>query len=155
MNLFNDSTIFFNKEGDVWKILDIAVEYGNPTKIIVNRECSFKASVDEGLNKLKEFAPKHTVFIDCSATEALTGMYQKSSSVERYTIDDFDKSVAQTNLAFSKKLILLNSKCKQTKIDIESFKFSKSKDDNVKYITEKDGFVACIRMALHYYGGIV
>lgn len=148
------STIFFNKEGDNWKALDIAVKYDEETKIIVNREIVFKASVEEGLKKLKEFAPNKKVFIDCSATEALSGMYQKNSFVERYEISDFDKSVAQTNLAFSKKLILLNKSCKLTKIDIESFKFSKSKDETVKYITEKDGFVSCIRMALHYYGGI-
>ena len=149
------NTIFFNKEGDNWKVLDIGVEYGEQTKLIVNRETMFKASVDEGLQKLKEFAPNKKIFIDCSATDALAGMYQKNSSVERYIIEDFDKSVAQTSLAFSKKLILINNTCKQTQIDIESFKFSKSKDETVKYITEKDGFVACIRMALQYYGGIV
>lgn len=149
------NTIFFNKEGDCWKVLEIAVNYGEETKLIVNRETTFKASVIEGLSKLKDFAPDKKIFIDCSATDALAGMFQKNSSVERYIIDDFDKSVAQTNLALSKKLILINNICKLTKIDIESFKFNKSKDENVKYITEKDGFVACIRMALQYYGGIV
>ena len=149
------STIFFNKEGDIWKAADIAVQYGETTKLVVRRETRFKASVDDGLAKLKEFGQGKKVFIDCSATEALQGMYAKHQSVERYEIDDFDKSVAQTNLGFDKKRILLTNDCRLTKADIENFKYSKSKDENVKYVTTKDGFVACIRLALHYYGGIV
>lgn len=149
------STIFFNKEGDIWKMLDIAIKYGENTSIVVKRELRFKGSVEDGLQQLKEFAPEHSLFIDCSSTEALRGMISKNISIERYEIEDFDKSVAQTNLAFSKKSILLDNHCVLTKADIENFKFTKSKDDNVKYLTTKDGFVACIRVALHYYGGII
>lgn len=148
-------TIFFNKEGDNWKVLEIAVKYGELTKLIVTSEISFKASVSEGLNKLKQFSPSKSVFIDCSSSEALKGMVQKSTIVERYEIQDFDMSVAQLNLAFDKKLVLLDKQCKLCKADIESFKFSKSKDENVKYITTKDGFVACLRIALKYVGGIL
>ena len=104
---------------------------------------------------LKKFAPDKSVFIDCSANAGLNGIINKSGYVERYDIDDFDKSVAQLNLAFAKKLVLIDESCKLTKVDIESFKFSKSKDDNMKYATKKDGFVACLRMALHYYGGVI
>ena len=82
-------------------------------------------------------------------------MTTKKGSVERYEVEDFDKSVAQTNLAFSMKRILLDDKCVLTKSDIENFKYSKSKDETVKYLTQKDGFVACLRLALQYYGGIV
>lgn len=149
------STVFFNKEGDIWKCVEIAVKYGVTTELVVKNEIRFKASVDEGLKKLKEFAPGKTVFIDCSATEAMTGMIGKSTSVERYEIEDFDRSVAQLNLAFAKKRILIDKHCTLLKGDIENFKFSKSKDDNVKYVTTKDGFVACLRIALHYYGGII
>lgn len=155
------STIFFNKEGDNWKVLEIDIRYGETTKLYVRRELKFKASIDEGLSKLKEFAPDKKVFIDCSPTPALEGMYRKTTYVERYAVDeinktdDFDKSVAQLNLAFAKKLILIDKNCKLTKGDIENFKFSKSKDENVKYITQKDGFVACMRIALKYFGGII
>ena len=93
--------------------------------------------------------------IDCSATDALQGMYTKSNFVERYEITDFDRSVAQLNLAFSKKRILIYQNCKLTKSDITNFKSSKSKDENVRYATTKDGFVACLRIAMTYYGGIV
>ena len=149
------NTIFFNKEGDMWKALDIAVQYGTETKLIVRKEIRFRASVEEGIARLKEFAPNKSVFIDCSATDAMRGMTAKNVTVERYEADDFDKSVAQANLAFAKKLILIDERCVSTKADIENFKFSKSKDENVRYVTTKDGFVACIRLALKYYGGIV
>lgn len=149
------NTIFFNKEGDMWKALDIAVQYGTETKLIVRKEIRFRASVEEGIARLKEFAPNKSVFIDCSATDAMRGMTAKNTTVERYEADDFDKSVAQANLAFAKKLILIDERCVSTKADIENFKFSKSKDENVRYVTTKDGFVACIRLALKYYGGIV
>lgn len=149
------STIFFNKEGDVWKVLDIAVKYGEITTLTVLRETRFKASIEDGFTKLKEFAPTKSVFIDCSATEAITGMYTQKSSIERYEIEDFDKSVAKLNLAFAKNRVFLNRDCKLTKTDIENCKFSKSKDDSVRYTTTKDGYVACIRVALQYYGGII
>lgn len=154
--LKNDySTVFFNKEGDIWKIVRIVVEYGIETKLYVTKELRFKGSVKDGLAELKRFAPDKSVFIDCSETEAMYGMTDKDISVEKYTINDFDKSVSQMNLAFAKKRVLLDKACHLVQNDIEAFKFSKSKDDNVKYITKKDGFVACLRVALHYFGGIV
>lgn len=149
------STIFFNKEGDLWKAQEIKVKYAEKTKLIVSKEVMFKASLEDGLNRLKTFAPKKSVFIDCSATPALSGMHQKSVTVERYEIEDFDKSVAQLNLAFSTKSVLVDRHCVSTKVDIENFKFAKSKDENVRYQTTKDGFIACMRVALKYYGGIV
>ena len=152
----NYSTIFFNKEGDIWKACEIAIKYGEQTQIIVKRETRFKASIEDGLKELKIFSPKSSIFIDCSATDAMKGMIKKDTTIERYEIEDFDQSVSQTNLAFSKKSILINKDCVLTKTDIENFKYSKTKDDeNVKYISTKDGFVACIRVALHYYGGII
>ena len=151
----NYSTVFFNKEGDNWKALEIVPLYGEETRLVVTREILFKADVDEGLRKLKEFGKDKKVFIDCSATEAMRGMTPQIASVERYEIEDFDKSVAQTNLAFSMKRILIDHSCVLTRGDIENFKYTKSKDDTVKYITQKDGFVACLRLALQYYGGIV
>lgn len=146
--------IFFNKEGDNWKVVEIAVRYGEVTTMYVTRETYFKASINDGLKKLKEFSNK-SVFIDCSAMEGLNGMSNNEITIDRYTIDDFDGSVTSLNLAFSKNLIFIDKNCKLVKSDIENFKFSKSKDDTVKYITEKDGFVSCIRIALKYYGGII
>lgn len=149
------TTVFFNKEGDVWKVSEIAVQYGEITKLVVLRETRFKADINEGLEKLKEFAPNKGLFIDCSATEALQGMTQKDVIVERYEIPDFDKSVAEFNLALGNKQVLIDKSCVITKSDIENFKFSKSKDETVKYVTTKDGAIANIRTALKYYGGIV
>lgn len=152
---YDYSTIFFNKEGDSWKVLDIGVQYGAETKIVVLREDRFRASIEDGLRLLREFGQGKKVYIDCSATEALQGVYARQQAIERYEIDDFDKSVGQANLGFSKKRIFVQNNCLWTKAEIENFKFSKSKDENVKYITTKDGFIACIRIALRYYGGII
>lgn len=149
------STVFFNKEGDNWKVLEIFVNYGETTQLIVSRELRFKASVEDGLQQLKEFAPSKNVFIDCSATDALQGMIQNSTIVERYgDFADFDKSVAQLNLAFANSSVLIDRRCDLLKSDIENFKFAKTKDENVKYATTKDGFVACLRTAMKYFGGI-
>lgn len=149
------TTIFFNKEGDYWKATQIGVEYGVESRLIVEKEIFFKSSIEEAITNLKKFAPHKNVFIDCSSTEAMKGMYQQNVSIERYVMDDFDMSVTQLNLAFSKNKILIHNDCKRTIADIENFKFSKSKDENVKYATTKDGFVACLRIALKYYGGII
>ena len=147
--------VFFNKEGDVWKALLIGIDYGVESKLIVKKEIRFKAGMADGVKQLRAFAPKHSLFIDCSATEALRGLVTKEVTVERYELEDYDKSVAQMNLAFAKKLALIDVSCVLTKADVENFKFSKSKDENVKYATTKDGFVACMRVALHYFGGII
>ncbi len=149
------TTVFFNREGDIWKLLEIGVDYGETTKLIIMKEQRFKANIDDGLLQLKKFAPKKTVFIDCSESDGLQGMYANLVNVEKYDIEDFDKSVTMLNYAFSKNLILLDEKCVLTKSDIESFKFAKSKDDTVKYTTTKDGFCACLRVAMKYFGGIV
>ena len=147
--------VFFNKEGDVWKALLIGIDYGVESKLIVKKEIRFKAGMADGVKQLRAFVPKHSLFIDCSATEALRGLVTKEVTVERYELEDYDKSVAQMNLAFAKKLALIDLSCVLTKADVENFKFSKSKDENVKYATTKDGFVACMRVALHYFGGII
>ena len=150
-NLYN--TTFFNKEGDVWKALDIAIEYGETSKLYIKREIQFKASITDAILKLKEFSPDKNVFIDSSPTEALYGMFQNGVSIEKYSPFDFDKSVADLNLAFSKRQILIHEDCKLLQADIENFKFDKSTDENVlKYKTQKDGFVACIRAAMKFFG---
>lgn len=148
------TTVFFNKEGDIWKAAEIGVKYGKETILIVKRELQFKDSVERGFERLKQEFGK-SVFIDCSATDALIGMTHGRITIEKYTDVDFDSSVAKVNLALAKNKILIDKSCGLMKGDIESFKFTKSKDETVKYVTEKDGFVACLRLALKYYGGVV
>lgn len=149
------TTIFFNKEGDIWKVNEIGMLYGAISKMIVLREERFKASVDEGIKKLKEFAPDKKVFIDTSASESLYGIDSANINIEKYSEEDFDKSVSQLNLAFSKKLILVDRQCKLFLNDLESFKYNKSKDNLMTFITTKDGFLSNVRIALKYFGGIV
>ena len=146
---------FVNKEGDIWKVSQIKIKYGEITKLIVVKECEFRANLEEALNKLQEFDPRANVFIDCSENHDLVGIYSPKISFEEYVIDDFNKSVVNLNLAFSQKLVLLVNTCKFTKGEIETFKFAKTKNEEVKYVTDKDGFIANIRVAMKYFGGIV
>ena len=148
------STVFFNREGDIWKMAEIVVDYGKETHLIVRKEYRFKGDVKDGIATLRKFAPDKSVFIDCSAVSTLNAMYE-GVSIEYYAPSDFDASVAMLNLAFGKKAVLIDRRCGGVKADIESFKFAKMKTEEMKYTTEKDGFVACIRTALKYYGGIV
>lgn len=146
------STIFFNRDGDFWKVAKIGIQYAENSKIIVEDELQFKASIDDAFKKIKEFVGGAKVLIDCSTVPALNGMFTKMYAIERYEIADFDKSVAHTNLLLSEKRILLSEKCKQTKADICNFKFAKTKDETAKYVTTHDGFVACVRTALNFFG---
>ena len=148
---YDYSTVFFNKEGDNWKVLDIAIKYGEVTKIICLREETFAASIENGLKLLKQFAPDKNVFIDCS-TDSLGGIYTDDVICERYGVADFNLSVTQLNLALSNKKVLLDNSCKLTKTDLESFKYDVK--DAAKYRTTRDGFVSCLRVAMTYYGGI-
>ena len=148
---YDYSTIFFNKEGDNWKVLDIAIKYGETTKLIVLRETSWISNIETGLKLLKHFAPDKNVFIDCS-TDSLGGIYTDDVICEPYVIPDFNLSVIQLNLALSNNKVLLDQECKLTKTDIESFKYDVK--DNGKFRTTKDGFVACIRVASYYYGNL-
>lgn len=147
--------VFVNKDGDIWKICTIKVKYGIETKLIVIKEKEFRASMEDGIKELQEYDSKARVFIDCSDNQNLVGQYTNNYTFEGYTIQDFDKSVTDLNLAFSKKLVLVTKNCRLVKGDIETFKFAKTKDEEAKYITEQDGFVACLRVAMKYFGGIV
>lgn len=147
--------IFVNKEGDIWKLCNIKIKYGVESKIIVIDEISFRASMDEGIQKCFEFAPKSKVFIDCSDGQELSGKYFDKKTFIGCPIEDFDLSVSNTNLAFSKKRILVCRQCRAVKSDIENFKYAKIKTEEAKYLTDKDGFVSCIRIAMKYFGNIV
>lgn len=145
------SAIFFNKDGDLWKVAEIAVRYALETKLVVKRELMFRASPEQGIAELKKFAPDQTVFMDASSVSSFYGMYVEGTIIEPYLPEDFEGSVNSLNLAFGKKLILIDKQCKSTIADIESFKYDKTTDGTTRFKTEDDGFVACIRTAMKYY----
>lgn len=150
------TNIFFNRDGDNWKVCEIGVKYGVESKLYVIKEKRFIASIDDAINIIKEFSNNKKLIIDCSTSSSLYNISGKDVTIIRYTPDDFDQSVAKLNLALSKRLVLLSDECKGIIGDIENFKYSKSDNINdVKYKTKKDGYVACLRTALNYYGGIV
>lgn len=145
------SAVFFNKDGDLWKVAEIAVRYALETKLVVKREVMFRASPEQGIEELKKFAPDQTVFMDASSVSSFYGMYVEGTIIEPYLPEDFEGSVNSLNLAFGKKLILIDKQCKATIADIESFKYDKTTDGTTRFKTEEDGFVACIRTAMKYY----
>lgn len=146
------SNIFFNKEGDLWKVAEIEVFYSNETKIYVKREIQFKADLNEGLAQIKQFAPKAKVIVDVSQDDALGGLYSKDFTIVHEKVRDFEKSVSDLNLSLGMKTTLLNKDCVLTKADLDNFRFAKTKDETARFKTQKDGFVACIRIARKYYG---
>lgn len=147
--------VFVNKDGDVWKVCTIKVKYGSESKILVLSEDEFRASMDDGIQKCFDYAPNAKVFVDCSFNQELAGKYQDKKSFIGTAIDDFELSVTNTNLAFSKKRVLVCKQCRGVMADIENFKFAKTKDEEAKYLTDRDGFVSCIRSAIKYFGNIV
>lgn len=145
------SSIFFNKDGDLWKVAEIAVRYGMETKLVVKRESMFRASAEEGLAELAAFAPDQNFFIDCSPVAQFYGTFSNGLTIEHYSVDDFESSVNNLNLAFGKKLIQIDKFCKTMCADIEAFKYDKTKDEVYQFRTELDGFVSCLRVAMKYY----
>lgn len=148
---YDYSTVFFNREGDNWKVLDIGIKYDLLTKLIALREYTFIASIEKGLKLIKEFAPDKNVFIDCSI-DPVGLIYTDDYAIERYGAGEFEKSVNELNLAIANNKVLLDNHCKLTKGDLENFKYDERTPG--KFKTDRDGFVACLRTAMTYYGGI-
>lgn len=147
----SQNTTFFNREGDIWRISEIAVDYLTNRLYVIN-ESEFKASIKDAVNEMKKFNKSNSVFIDSSISDAMGGFYTQDAYVERYEIDDFEKSVSNLSLAFSKSQVIVYNHCVNTRRDIEMFKYAKSKDETSKFLTEKDGFVANLRTAMLYFG---
>lgn len=148
------SNVFVNKEADIWKACEIAIKYGQHSELILLNEHQFKASPVDGLNELARLYPTKKVFIDCSAVDTLYGNVVSGHYVERYEAEDFAKSVGDLSLAMSKKLVKIMHGCKLTVNDIHNFKLNRNKDQTATFRTQRDGFVACLRIAMKYYGGI-
>lgn len=146
--------VFVNKDGDIWKMNQVRIKYGIESELIVTKEQEIRASMEEGLKACFDFAPNETIFIDTSLGQELSGKYQDKKTFIGYLASDFDQSVMNLNLAFSKNKVKICDRCKLTCGDIETFKFAKTKNEEAKYITDKDGFVANIRIAMKYFGGI-
>lgn len=147
----SQNTTFFNREGDIWRVSEIAVDYLN-NKLYVIKEMEFKDSIKNAFVKMKEFNKTNKVFIDSSLSDAMEGFYETDAYIERYEVDDFDSSVAKLSLAFSKSQVMVHKEAVNTRRDIEMFKRARTKDESAKYLTNKDGFVANIRIAMLYFG---
>lgn len=152
-----DGDIFFNKDGDLWKVCKIVADYDfDATTIYVVKEDRFKATIEEGIKRLKEFAGNETTyFIDCSATETLYDVNEVGLIIDYYNIEDFEKSVVELNAGFSRKTVKICKDCVITKGDIETFKYATTKNDESKFQTDRDGMCACLRVAMTHYGNVI
>ena len=148
------STVFFNRDGDTWKVADIGITYGIISSISVIKEMSFRGDMSTALKLLKEFGQDRNVFIDSSNDTSLSGMYdaENNINIESYVPDDYQQSVVELNHAFGTNQVFINKQCKLTLADIENVKYDEKDKGKIKTI--KDGFVACIRAAINYYGGL-
>ena len=96
---------------------------------------------------------KINILIDTS--EIPINVYDNQIMIEKYNQSDFNSSVEITKMIFSRKNILIDRNCRRTISDIESFKYLNNKNETIKYITENDGFIRNIRIAIKYYGMII
>lgn len=147
-----NQTYFINKEGNYFKINKIGIDYHTNTLYVVD-ELEVKDSIENTLNDLKANNPKLKYIIDTSDIPLI--IHNKDIMIDRYSLPDFHKSTMSTEVLFSRNRVLINKECKRTIADIENFKWLTNKDEEVKYITEKDGFIKNIRTAIKYYGVLI
>lgn len=145
-------TYFINKEKSYIKINKIAFDYSKNKMFIVD-EWEYKDSIDTVLSLLKQKDEKINILIDTS--EIPINVYDNQIMIEKYNQSDFNSSVEITKMIFSRKNILIDRNCRRTISDIESFKYLNNKNETIKYITENDGFIRNIRIAIKYYGMII
>ena len=148
--------IFFNKEGDLWKVCKIVITYDfECNHLILVKEDKFKANIEDGIKRLKEFSGGNDFFIDCSTSDSLYDITVDDVLLEHYNVDDFEKSVVELNAAFARKLVKVYDNCTITQADIENFKYAFNKNEEKKFQTDQDGMCACLRVAMQYFGGVV
>lgn len=143
------SAFFINKEANNFKVSKINIDYA--TNILyVSEELELNDNLIDVIAKLKSLWPKNNYFIDTS--DIPINLINKQVYFERYLINDFHASTTNLDILFSKKTVKVLTTCKRTIADIENFKWLINKDNEVKYITEKDGFIKNIRTAVKYFG---
>ena len=97
---------------------------------------------------------KENINLLIDTSEQPLSIYDRDIIIEQYQVSDFNNSIELTKRIFNKKSILINNLCKRTIGDIESFKYLNKTNEDIKYVTENDGFVRNIRCAIKYYGMI-
>lgn len=147
---FDSKAVFVTYEDSVMKAVSIGVRWEKQTIIYIADELLINESFNESIKKLQEHY-KRRIFIDCSeqSLSSINGI-----SFEQYRIKDFEKSIELLQLAFAKRAVLITKDCINTISDIQTFRYTKQKFDELKYSTTHDGFCKCIRTAIQYYGVI-
>lgn len=142
-------TYFINREKSYTKVSKITFDYTKDKMYIID-EKEYRQDINDVINNMK----KENINLLIDTSEQPLSIYDRDIIIEQYQVSDFNDSVELTKRMFNKKSILINNLCKRTIGDIESFKYLNKVNEDIKYITENDGFVRNIRSAIKYYGMI-
>ena len=147
------STIFVNKENNYFKISEIGIDYSNNVLYVI-RDLEIKCNNNEIVDHILELNSTKEYYVDVSNIPL--NVIDKRIIQDRYVLTDtFNESTDILNTLFSTKSIKVLKTCKRTISDIESFKWLVNNNEDIKYITENDGFIKNIRVAVRYLGLII
>lgn len=142
-------TYFINREKSYTKVSKITFDY-TKNKMYIIDEKEYRQDINDVINNMK----KENINLLIDTSEQPLSIYDRDIIIEQYQVSDFNNSIELTKRMFNKKSILINNLCKRTIGDIESFKYLNKTNEDIKYVTENDGFVRNIRCAIKYYGMI-
>lgn len=146
------TNLFMNREGNYIKVSRIGIDY--VTNIIyVLDELEIKDNVKSAVQEIKNKFPTSTYIID-SSNIPLT-FFNKELMIDRVELSDFHKSSTDLDILFTKKEVKVMNNCKRTIADVENFKWLINKDEEVRYVTENDGYIKNIRATIKFYGKII
>ena len=147
------STIFVNKENNYFKISEIGIDYSNNILYVI-RDAEIKCNNNEIVDHILELNSTKEYYVDVSNIPL--NIIDKRTIQDRYVLTDtFNESTDILNTLFSTKSVKVLKTCKRTISDIESFKWLVNNNEDIKYITENDGFIKNIRVAVRYLGLII
>ena len=142
-------TYFINREKSYTKVSKITFDY-TKNKMYIIDEKEYRQDINDVINNMK----KENINLLIDTSEQPLSIYDRDIIIEQYQVSDFNSSVELAKRMFNKKSILISNLCKRTIGDIESFKYLNKSNEDIKYITENDGFLRNIRCAIKYYGMI-
>ena len=147
------STIFVNKENNYFKISEIGIDYSNNILYVI-RDAEIKCNNNEIVDHILELNSTKEYYVDVSNIPL--NIIDKRTIQDRYVLTDtFNESTDILNTLFSTKSVKVLKTCKRTISDIERFKWLVNNNEDIKYITENDGFIKNIRVAVRYLGLII
>lgn len=141
--------LFMNKDGNYIKVSKIGMDYSTNSLIILD-ELSIKDNVKNAVEDISLKFSNTSYIIDGSHIPL--NFYDKNLMIDRIVVDDFHISTQNLEILFARKEVKILNKCKGTISDVENFKWLVNRDEEVKYVSENDGYVKNIRTAIKFFG---